>query len=456
MNPTRAALLTAGSKVVVRDGAGRARTGAELVDSVDGLAGALAERDLAGRRIGVWFGNGIAAIEATLAVEWLGATRVPIDPGAPPAEAAATWDAAGVSGRLVDVAHAGSGELVHDEDTPLAGAPLLPLDAPAERTALLYPRAVQAGRLVAVPISYGNWDATMTTNIALYRKGVYGSGFGADECFLTVQQLMHGTGLVGTFPFLRMGLPQVILPRFDADAVLELIREGTVTATMMVTGMMTRLASAAARRPGSLGSLRRLLYGGSPADGDQLRSAVDVLGDVLVQVHGRLEGGWPITVLDQDDHRAIADGDADRATSCGRPVGEVHLRPSGELCVRSSMVVAEYADPDGSCSLGDHGRFDERGYLHLAGRTDRMINTGYHVYPEEIEEAVRRIPGVADVLVRGEPDPAHGQAVVAHLVADEGQAPDTLAAAVAAELRSRLAGYKMPRRFVVSETLPSN
>ena len=149
MNPTRAALLSAGSTVVVRDGAGRTRTGAELVDSVDRLAGALAEHDLAGRRIGVWFGNGIAAIEATLAVEWLGATRVPIDPGAAPAEAAATWEAAGVSGRLVDVAHTGIGALVHDEDTPLAGAPLLPLDAPAERTALLYPRAVQAGRLVS-------------------------------------------------------------------------------------------------------------------------------------------------------------------------------------------------------------------------------------------------------------------------------------------------------------------
>jgi malonyl-CoA/methylmalonyl-CoA synthetase len=118
------------------------------------------------------------------------------------------------------------------------------------------------------------------------------------------------------------------------------------------------------------------------------------------------------------------------------------------------MVVAEYADPDGWCSLGDRGRFDERGYLHLAGRTDRMINTGYHVYPEEIEEAVRRIPGVAAVLVRGEPDPAHGEAVVAHLVAAGGQAPDTLAAAVTTELRSRLAGYKVPRRFVVSETLP--
>jgi acyl-CoA synthetase (AMP-forming)/AMP-acid ligase II len=83
-----------------------------------------------------------------------------------------------------------------------------------------------------------------------------------------------------------------------------------------------------------------------------------------------------------------------------------------------------------------------------------MTNTGYHVYPEEIEEAARLVPGVADVLVRGEPDPAHGQAVVAHLVTDGAHAPDALAEAVATELRSRLAGYKVPRRFLVSESLP--
>jgi AMP-binding enzyme C-terminal domain len=49
-------------------------------------------------------------------------------------------------------------------------------------------------------------------------------------------------------------------------------------------------------------------------------------------------------------------------------------------------------------------------------RTDQVINTGYHVYPEEIEDVIRRVPGVADVLVRGEPDPTHGQAIVADLV----------------------------------------
>ena len=457
MTAARAALLAAGPRVLISDDGGGARTGGELAARVDRLAGALAERGLAGGRIGLWHTNAIAAVEASLAVEWLGATRVPVDPGAAPAEAASIWKAAGTDAVLVDREHAGGGALVHDDDEPLTGPPALPEpEVPAERTLLLYPRAVRSGELMAVPISYGNWEATMAANIALYRDGGYGPGFGPDECFLTVQQLMHGTGLVGTFPFLRMGLPQVIMRRFDADAVLDLLRSGSVTSTMMVTGMVSRLAAAVRSRPGGLGSLRRLLYGGAPMAPGDLRDTALLLPDVLVQIYGRLEGGWPLTVLDQADHRAVAEGDLSRAGSCGRPVaaaGELRLGPSGEISVRSPMVVAEYADADGWCSLGDLGRLED-GYLHLRGRLDRMINTGYHVYPQEIEDAVRRVPGVADVLVRGEPDERHGEVVVAHLVARGDVSPRPLVARVDAELRSRFARYKVPRRYLVTGTLP--
>ena len=53
----------------------------------------------------------------------------------------------------------------------------------------------------------------MSVNAELYRGGHYGDGFDGSERFLTVQQIMHGTGMLGTFPFIHMGLPQVILPR---------------------------------------------------------------------------------------------------------------------------------------------------------------------------------------------------------------------------------------------------
>ncbi|MEP7055631.1 MAG: AMP-binding protein [Actinomycetota bacterium] len=460
MNTTRVALVDAGARILLSDLAGRTRNGNELTESVDRLAGALFSRGLAGARIGLWHTNSIAAIEASLAVEWLGGTRVPVDPDAAPAEARAIWQAADVDAVLVDMEHeagAGGDVLVHDDARPLAGSALLPVaDVDPHRTVLLYPRAVQSGELFAVPISYGNWEATLSANISLYRRGAYGPGFGPDECFLTVQQIMHGTGLVGTFPFLRMGLPQIIVGRFNADVVLDLLRDGAITSAMMVTGMVTRLAAAAAARPGGMGGLRRLLYGGAPMSEPELRESVRHLGDVLVQIYGRLEGGWPLTVLDQGDHRRIVDGDADAAGSCGRPVpeaGQLMLRPTAEVCVRSSMVVREYADADGWCSLGDLGRL-KGDYLHLIGRLDRMINTGYHVYPAEIEEAIREHAGVLDAHVRGESDEQHGQVVVAYVRPASGTDPDVLVSEMRTALGTRLAKYKLPRRYHIVDVLP--
>ena len=99
-------------------------------------------------------------------------------------------------------------------------------------------------------------------NASLYRGGAYGPGFGADECFLTTQQLMHGTGLMGTFPFLHMGLPQVILRGFDAAEVIETTLRHRATATFFVPGMVTRLTEVVTETGRSVAPpLRRIVYG---------------------------------------------------------------------------------------------------------------------------------------------------------------------------------------------------
>ena len=126
------------------------------------------------------------------------------------------------------------------------------------------------------------------------------------------------------------------------------------------------------------------------------------------------------------------------------------------------MVVADWADPDGWCGLGDLARLDEDGYLYLGGRLDGMINTGsYHVYPREVEEALAALPQVRAALVRGEADPAWGQAVTAYVVsvgaadaeADPQADPQAEAEAIRAALRNRLAAYKIPKRVILVSRL---
>jgi acyl-CoA synthetase (AMP-forming)/AMP-acid ligase II len=460
---SRQAVASAGDRILLIGPDGHTATGRELETRTNRLARALQLHGLAGQRIGLWSWNSAAAIEAHLATEWIGATRVPVDPGAPPAEAAAVFKAAQVAGVLVDNIHAADappGSLIHDDDSPLAVAGTLEArEVQPGTTHLLYPRMAAEGQFLAVPMSYANWAACMSVNTALYRSGHYGDGFGDDERFLTVQQIMHGTGMLGTFPFIHMGLPQIILPRFDAAAVLEAALHHRVTATFFVPGMVTRLADAVIEAGlERAGTLRRIIYGGAPIAAEDLNRAITILGPVLVQVYGRFEGGWPLAVLGTGDHRELAAGRPAHAGSCGRPIPQTELRirptpghvaPWGELSVRNGMVVADWADPDGWCGLGDLARLDDDGYLYLGGRLDGMINTGaYHVYPQEVQDAITALPHVQAALVRGEEDPTWGQAVTAYVVPAR-DAPEGLGHVIREELRHRLAPYKIPKRVIL-------
>lgn len=458
---TRRGLLTAGSTTLVVDEHGRTVTGPQLATAVDHLAGALSVAD--GARVGIWMQNSIEAIEAFLGVEWVGATRVPVDPGATPAEAARVFTAAGCHLVITDATRydqlagadlpGGCRLVAHHRERPLDGPALLPReDVPGDRALHLYPRAVAGEELIAVPITYAAWDWMIDLNADLYRDGTYGAP-PESPVFLTVQQLMHGTSLLGTFSFLRRGWP-VIMEKFRAELLVELAVRHDVTSTAVVTGMLPALVAACP--DGAPPSLRQLLYGGAPIPVEQLRSAIATFPGALVQGYGRLEGGWPIAVLDQADHAAIAAGDDELASSFGRPIPqvEVDLRPlSGsmqhELRVRSAGVAPAFADPDGWCGLGDLVTRDERGCLHLVGRADDMINTGYHVYPAEIESVLRRVPGIVEARVFGVPDPVRGQRVAARVTITGAQDEPTVRAAVDREIRHSLARYKHPAELAV-------
>ena len=213
------------------------------------------------------------------------------------------------------------------------------------------------------------------TNISLYESDHYGPWLGANECFLATQQIMHGTGFVGAFPFLEMRLPQVLAESFDATRIFEAIDRHWATTTVLVPPMMSRLVDAAVRRSGA--SLRHLIYGGASVPPDEIRRTMRRFAPVLTQGYRRIEGGWPISTLGIEEHRAILAGDDELAASCGRPVDgtKIKLRPGGgvgsdcgELCVAGERTVKEYTDPDGWCSLGDLMRVNAGGYLfHQAG-----------------------------------------------------------------------------------------
>jgi long-chain acyl-CoA synthetase len=141
---------------------------------------------------------------------------------------------------------------------------------------------------------------------------------------------------------------------------------------------------------------------------------------------------------------------------------EVPAGVVGEVRVSSPAGMVEYwnapektADTlvDGWISTGDAGFLDEDGYLSVLGPISDMITVGgEHVYPAEVEDAIRRHPDVADAAVVGAPDPARGERVYAFIVARNGNPPS--GPELTAFLRGSLAGFKIPTAFEVVDAVP--
>jgi acyl-CoA synthetase (AMP-forming)/AMP-acid ligase II len=110
---------------------------------------------------------------------------------------------------------------------------------------------------------------------------------------------------------------------------------------------------------------------------------------------------------------------------------------------------------DGFLRTGDLGRLDDDGFLWLEGRVSDVINRGgLKVLPQEVEEALRELPGVADACVAGVPDPRLGEVPIAWVVPAGGQPLDSTT--IVDSLRYRLAGYKMPVTVAVVADFPRN
>jgi malonyl-CoA/methylmalonyl-CoA synthetase len=110
---------------------------------------------------------------------------------------------------------------------------------------------------------------------------------------------------------------------------------------------------------------------------------------------------------------------------------------------------------DGYFKTGDVGKQDARGYVHIVGRSkDLIISGGYNVYPAEIEGYINEMHGVAESALIGVPHPDFGEVGIAVIIAKPGAAlkPET----ILADLKSKLANFKIPKRVEIALELPRN
>ncbi|MDR2155759.1 MAG: malonyl-CoA synthase [Burkholderiaceae bacterium] len=110
---------------------------------------------------------------------------------------------------------------------------------------------------------------------------------------------------------------------------------------------------------------------------------------------------------------------------------------------------------DGFFKTGDVGKLDERGYVTIVGRSkDLIISGGYNVYPAEVEGYLNEMPGVMESAIVGVPHPDFGEVGVAVVIAKPGAHLD--ADRLIAQLKAKLANFKIPKRCFIASELPRN
>jgi len=137
----------------------------------------------------------------------------------------------------------------------------------------------------------------------------------------------------------------------------------------------------------------------------------------------------------------------------------------GELCVKGPQVMRGYwhqpdataaaFTPDGYVRTGDIAVLNEHGFVRICDRKkDMVLVSGFNVYPNEVEDVIARIPGVAECAVTGMPDARSGEAVQAFVVcqADATLSEDT----ITQHCRDNLAAYKVPKKVVFLAQLPKS
>lgn len=153
-----------------------------------------------------------------------------------------------------------------------------------------------------------------------------------------------------------------------------------------------------------------------------------------------------VRVVDREDHtRDMAPGEPGELLLRGPQVfGGYWQRPE-----ETAKVLVE----DGWLRTGDVVVMDDDGFFTIVDRIKELIITGgFNVYPSEVEDVLRQVPGIRDAAVVGLPAPEGGEVVVAAVVLEPGAPLDE--DTIRATCKERLTAYKVPRRLFLLEELP--
>lgn len=287
-----------------------------------------------------------------------------------------------------------------------------------------------------------------------------------NDCTVIFLPFFHTGGWnVLTTPFLHRGAKTIFLKKFDAEQILKLSSQEKATILFGVPTTMDMMARTSIFKDIDISSIRYAIVGGEPMPVD-LINVWHKKGIPIRQGYGLTEFGPNVFSLNQEDairkigsigftnfytEAKIVDND-DRVLG-DNEIGELALR--GPMCMNgywNNEKATKETIKNGWLYTGDLVKRDSEGYYYVVGRKKDMYKSGgENVYPPELEQVLRHLPGVREVAVVGVPDSKWGEVGKAFIVKDN----TTLTEDVVNEYcLKNLAKFKIPKYFVFVNDLP--
>lgn len=262
-----------------------------------------------------------------------------------------------------------------------------------------------------------------------------------DSVCANFMPLFHTAGCaMGALGCLQAACKMLLIKKFDANAIANLIESQKVTTFFAVPTMLVALLETLQQTPRDMSSIEVITSGGAPVPADLVRHVKSALGCAFQTAFGQTEAS---PIISQNYSDGLLD---DICYSAGQPLPQtsvsirtveenavVPVGKGGEICVRSYGTMIGYhaneeataaaLDKEGWLHTGDLGTMDERGFIRITGRVkDMIIRGGENHFPAEIENALLSHPAVAEVAVAGLPDEKWGE-IIASFIRSEGNQP---------------------------------
>jgi long-chain acyl-CoA synthetase len=308
------------------------------------------------------------------------------------------------------------------------------------------------------------------TNLNLFEcchLGTHIFTFDENDVILAVLPMFHSFGLSNVVNGgIHGGITLTLVPRFDADKILQVIQRDKVTLFLGVPTMYFALLNHPERSTYDLSSLRLCVSGGASIPGEVIKAWEQATGTKILEGYGLSETS-PTATFNQLDL-------GQKVGSIGKPIWGVEINifdendnpvpqgERGEIVIKGHNVMKGYwrrpeataeAIKHGWFHSGDIGYIDDEGFIFIVDRKKEMIiRGGFNVYPREIEEVIYMHAAVAEAAVVGVPDEKFGEEIHAVVAPKPGMTIDT--DELIAFVKERVAAYKYPRTIDVVKELP--